>query len=207
MSRRTLIIAFALLLFAAAGVMVAAVVVGRGAAPGMTQTAAIGGPFTLTDQSGRTVDQRLLKGKWSAVFFGFTFCPDACPTTLFALGEAEKLLGAKADDFQTVFVTTDPERDTSDKVAEYLNNDAFPKHVVGLTGTPDQIQAAARAYRVYYAKRPLEGGDYTVDHSTIAYLMNPQGQLACVIRYGASPQEIATLVRGGMAKGKRAQSC
>jgi protein SCO1/2 len=171
------------------------------------QSAAIGGPFQLVDQTGRKVDQRLLKGKWSAVFFGFTYCPDVCPTTLFALGEAERRLGEQAADFQTVFVSVDPARDTPKALGEYLANEAFPKRAFGLTGSPDQVAAAAKAYKVYYAKRPLEGGGYTMDHTAITYLMNPNGEFVCPIAHASSPDEIAAKVKAAMAKGRRADSC
>lgn len=171
------------------------------------QSAAIGGPFQLVDQTGAKVDQRLLKGKWSAVFFGFTYCPDVCPTTLFALGEVERRLGEQAKDFQTVFFSVDPERDTPKVMAEYLANDAFPKASVGLSGSPEQVAAAAKAYKVYYAKRPLEGGGYTMDHTAITYLMNPNGDFVCPIAHASSPDEIAAKIKTAMAKGRRADSC
>src|SRR6185295_6464221 len=97
------------------------VAVRRGVLTPKSETAAVGGPFQLVDQTRRKVDQTVLKGKWSAVFFGFTNCPDACPTTLFALGQAEKLLGAKADAVQTIFVSVDPARDTPERLAAYLS--------------------------------------------------------------------------------------
>jgi protein SCO1/2 len=172
-----------------------------------SQSVAVGGPFQLVDQSGRKVDQRLLKGKWSAVFFGFTYCPDVCPTTLFGLGQAEKLLGDQAKDFQTVFISIDPERDTPKAMGEYLANEAFPKAAVGLTGTPAEVATAARAYRVYYAKQALDEGGYTMNHSAITYLMNPKGKLACIIAHDAAPDEIAAKIKAAMAKGSRAESC
>lgn len=173
------------------------------------QTAAVGGPFHLTDQTGRKVDEGVLKGRWSAVFFGYTNCPDACPTTLFALAGAEKALGAKADRFQTVFISVDPARDTVAKLASYLSNPAFPRRSLGLTGTPEQVGAAAKAYKVFYqqAKDPNDPANYNVNHSTFTYLMNPAGRFACVIAYNASPQEIAAHVQAAMAQGDRAQSC
>jgi protein SCO1/2 len=155
-----------------------------------TQTAAVGGPFQLIDQSGRTVDQRLLKGKWSAVFFGFTHCPDVCPTTMFALGQAEQQLGAKGKDFQTVFVSVDPGRDDARQMAAYMSNPSFPKQAWGLTGTAAQVDQIAKAYHVYYAKAG-EGPDYTVNHSSITYLMSPRGEFVCVIPYGQTPDQIA----------------
>lgn len=210
MSRRLLVI-FALL--AIAFVVLTALAVSRGVlrapgvpAPASSQTSAVGGPFQLVDQNGRSVDQSVLQGKWSAVFFGFTYCPDACPTTLLALGQAEKLLGDRAEHFQTVFVTVDPERDDPEQMRAYLRNDAFPKAVVGLTGSRDQVDAAARAYRVYHQKNG-EGEGYVVDHSTITYLMNPRGEFACVIRYGETPERIAQQVMAAMGKGARATSC
>jgi len=203
MSRRLLVI---LALLAVAFAVLTGVAVQRGVLGSRSETAAVGGPFQLVDQTGRKVDQSVLKGKWSAVFFGFTYCPDACPTTLFALGQAEQLLGPKADDFQTVFISVDPARDTPAKVAEYLSTDAFPKRAVGLTGTDDEVAAAARAYRVYYQKAG-DGPAYNVDHSTITYLMNPKGQLACVIPYNTPPEQIAAKVKAAMDQGANAQSC
>jgi protein SCO1/2 len=203
MSRRTLAL-FAVLALAFAILTGLAVRSGILARP--EQTAAVGGPFQLVDQSGRTVDQRLLKGKWSAVFFGFTQCPDACPTTMFALGQAEKLLGTEAKDVQTVFISVDPARDTPRQLAAYLTNDAFPKAAWGLTGSTAQVDAAAKAYKVYYQKVG-EGPDYTVNHSTITYLMNPQGRFACVIRYGETPEQLAAHIRTAKKNGVRTTSC
>ena len=174
--------------------------------PPQEQTAAVGGPFQLVDQTGRRVDQGVLKGKWSAVFFGYTFCPDACPTTMFALGQAEKLMGPRAAAFQTVFISVDPARDTPKQLASFLSTDAFPKAAIGLTGTPDQVAQAAKAYHVYYQKAG-EGAAYPVNHSTITYLMNPHGRFACVIPYDASPQQITAQVEAAIAKGDDAESC
>jgi protein SCO1/2 len=170
------------------------------------QSVAIGGPFQLTDQNGRTVDQGVLKGKWSVVFFGYTFCPDACPTTMFALGQAQKLLGPKAASFQTVFVSVDPARDTPKQLASFLATDAFPKGALGLTGSAQQVDQVAKAYHVYYQKAG-SGAAYTVDHSTMTYLMNPKGRFACVIPYDATPQQIAAKVEAAMAQGANAESC
>jgi protein SCO1/2 len=203
MSRRLLVI---LALLAVAFAVLTGIAVRRGVLAPKPQTAAVGGPFQLVDQSGRKVDQSVLEGKWSAVFFGYTFCPDACPTTLFALGQAQKLLGPKAQDFQTVFISVDPSRDTPQKLKDYLATDAFPKGSIGLTGTPDQVARAASAYHVYYQKAG-EGEGYAVNHSTITYLMNPKGQFACVIPYNESPQQIAARVEAAMARGDGADSC
>jgi protein SCO1/2 len=204
MSRGLLVI---LAILAVAFAVVTGLAVRRGLlGPPAEQTAAVGGPFHLTDPQGRPVDQDVLKGKWSAVFFGYTNCPDACPTTLFALAQAEKQLGPQAAGFQTVFISVDPARDTPAQMARYLSNPAFPQHTVGLTGSDAQVAEAAHAYKVYYAKAGT-GVDYTVNHSTFTYLMTPKGRFACVIPYNASPEEIAGHVRKAMAAGAGAESC
>lgn len=183
---------------AALGIGLTAVLAGCTARDdGGTGQPAIGGPFQLVDQDGRKVDESLLKGKWSAVFFGFTYCPDVCPTTMQALAAAEQRLGPKADKLQVVFVSVDPERDTPAQLKTYLSNEGFPEQVVGLTGTPEQVAAAAKAYRVYF-KKAGEGDDYLVDHSTPTYLMDPKGRFARVLPYGISPEEIATQVSDAM---------
>jgi len=201
MSRTTLVI-FAVLALAFAAIT--GLAVRKGILGSQDQSAAIGGPFHLVDQTGKAADEKLLKGKWSAVFFGFTYCPEACPTTLFALGQTEKLLNDK--DFQTVFVSVDPARDTPAKLTTYLSNTAFPRAAVGLTGTEGQVAGAAKAYHVFYQKAG-EGPGYTVNHSTITYLMSPRGQFVCVIPYGAPPEVMARMIRSAIARGPHAQSC
>lgn len=160
-------------------------------------TALVGGPFQLVDQDGKPVDEKILKGKWTAVFFGFTYCPDVCPTTMQALGAAQAQLGPKADKLQVVFISVDPERDTPAQLKSYLSNEVFPKGTIGLTGAPEQVAAAAKAYRVYYKKNG-EGDAYLVDHSTAAYLMNPKGQFDRVLPYGIGPEEIARQISDAM---------
>ncbi len=153
----------------------------------------IGGPFHLVDQNGVPVDQRLLNGKWSAVFFGYTYCPDSCPATLQALGAAARQLGS-ATPFQTVFITVDPARDTPAQMKTYLQNQGFPAHAIGLTGAPAQIAAAAKAYGVYYAKSGT-GEDYTVDHSAAVYLMDPHGGFARPLAHDMAPALIAQQIQ------------
>ena len=148
----------------------------------------------------------MLKGKWNAVFFGYTYCPEACPTTLLALGQAEKLLGPRAADFQTVFISVDPARDTPKVMANYLSNSSFPHRTLGLTGTSAQVAEAAHAYHVFYQKAG-EGLGYQVNHSTITYLMNPDGDFVCVIPYGENPQQMAGQIEAAMKQGAHAQSC
>ena len=170
------------------------------------QTAAVGGPFQLVDTSGRTVNQDILKGKWSVVFFGFTHCPDICPTTLFELGQVEPMLGADADKFQAVLVSVDPARDTVAQMKAYVANDAFPKRLVGLTGSAAQVDAAAKAYRVYYQKVG-EGDDYTVNHAAYSYLMSPKGRFTCVLPYDLTPEQTAAKIKTAMKQGPNAESC
>jgi len=158
---------------------------------------AVGGPFHLTDQNGRRVDESLLKGKWTAVFFGYTFCPEACPTTLTALAKAQDELGPKAKDLQVVFVSIDPDRDTPAQLKTYLSSASFPKGTVGLTGSAADVAQAAKAYRVFYQKSG-SGADYTMDHSTALYLMDPKGRFDRVIAYGLPPEEIKRQIADAM---------
>jgi protein SCO1/2 len=158
---------------------------------------AVGGPFHLIDQNGRAVDESMLKGKWSLVFFGYTFCPDVCPTTLTSLAAAQDRLGPKAKKLQVVFVTVDPARDTPAQLKTYLSSPAFPKGTIGLTGSPEQVDAMTKAYKVYYAKQG-EGQDYAMDHSSAVYLMDPKGRFDRVVAYGLTPEEIAKQVADAM---------
>ena len=166
---------------------------GAEATTGPTGNAAVGGPFQLVDQNGRAVDQRILHGKWSAVFFGYTYCPDACPTTLQELAAVQDQLGPKAKDFQVVFVSVDPGRDTPAKLKDYLSTHGFPTGVTGLTGTAEQVARAAKAYRVYYARHG-DGPDYLMDHSVATYLMDPDGRFVAVLAPGETPQAVAAQI-------------
>jgi len=136
--------------------------------------ATIGGPFRLTNQDGRTVTDEDFKGKPFLVFFGFTHCPEICPTTLFEMSEVLRTLGPDADRTRALFITVDPEQDTPNALKDYLSS--FDTHMTGLTGSPDAIAAVAKAYRVIYRKVPLEQGGYTMDHTAIIYLMDKQGR-------------------------------
>jgi cytochrome oxidase Cu insertion factor (SCO1/SenC/PrrC family) len=138
------------------------------------QPAAIGGPFTLIDQNGRERTDRDFRGKWMLVYFGYTYCPDVCPTTLQDMAVALRRLGPKARDFVPVFITLDPARDRPAVLKKYLA--AFGPEFEGLTGTPQEIASVAQAYRVYFAKHPLPGGGYSVDHASTIYLMDRNGQ-------------------------------
>ena len=152
----------------------------------------IGGPFSLTDGDGHPVTDQTYRGKWLLVYFGYTYCPDACPTGLNSIAGALKLLGADADKVQPLFITVDPERDTAAAMKAYAA--AFDSRIAGLTGTPEQIAAVARAYRVYY-KRVGDGDDYLMDHSVVIYVMDPDGRYSTVLRHNSAPAEIASALR------------
>lgn len=162
--------------------------------------AAVGGPFQLVDQNGAPTTEKALKGKWSAVFFGFTYCPDVCPGTLQGLAAATDQLGPKADNLQIVFISIDPARDTPQQMKTYLSADYVPKTAIGLTGTQEQVQAAAKAYKVYFAKVG-EGPGYTMDHSTAIYLMDEKGRFKTVIPYNLPPADIARRISDAMREG------
>ena len=166
---------------------------GRGGVTGGIKTAAIGGPFRLIDQNGEPFSDTDLRGKSFLVFFGFTHCPDVCPTTLFDISEIMRNLGKDADRTAAVFITVDPERDTPEALKEYLSS--FDPHVRGLSGDLANIAAVAKAYRVYYRKVPLEGGDYTMDHTAIVYLMGKDGHFIAPFSLKRSPEVAAADLR------------
>jgi len=141
----------------------------------------IGGPIRLTDQDGQPFDSASLAGKPYAVFFGFTHCPDACPTTLSEIARTEEEIGAPAKALTTLFITVDPERDTPAVMKEYISN--FTGNTIGLSGTPEQVAEVAKAFRVYYKKVETSDGGYTMDHTAVLYLMNREGKFADVIAY------------------------
>jgi protein SCO1 len=152
----------------------AVVLSSRLSAPVAQQVAAIGGPFRLIDQNGKTLSDQDLKGQPFLVFFGFTHCPEVCPTTLFEVSEVLRALGPDADRTRALFITVDPERDTPATMKDYLSS--FDAHLMGLSGDPSAIAAVAKAYRVYYKKVPLDEGGYTMDHTAIVYLMDKNGR-------------------------------
>ena len=158
-------------------------------ATGTMLASAIGGPFRLTDQNGKTVTDADLKGKWSLVYFGYTHCPDACPTALNDISIALEDLGTKRDAVRPVFITVDPERDTPDALKAYVTS--FDAPILALTGTPEQVAQAAKGYRVYYAKHPEAGGEYSMDHSSVIYVMDPQGRFTASFTHESTPEQIA----------------
>jgi protein SCO1/2 len=165
----------------------------NGRAPVAQQIAAIGGPFNLTDQNGRPLSDQDLKGRPFLVFFGFTHCPDVCPTTLFEVSEIMRALGPDADRTRALFITVDPERDTPEVMKNYLSS--FDPHLAGLTGDAAAIAAVAKAYRVYFKKVPLDQGGYTMDHTAIVYLMDKDGRFVSPFSLKRTPDAAAADLR------------
>lgn len=163
-------------------------------------TAAVGGPFQLIDQDSRPVNESLLKGRWSAVFFGYVSCPDICPATMQTLAAAQQRMGADAAKLQVVFISVDPARDTPAQLKAWSSQAGFPRSVRALTGTPQQVAATAKAYRVYFAKEN-RAADYQVSHSAAIYLMNPEGRFVAPLAYEQGPDKLAhdltAAMRGG----------
>ncbi len=177
--------------------LVAAVLVG-GLTLWMTRAsgptfAGIGGPFQLTAQDGKPFTEAQLAGKPTLIFFGYTHCPDVCPTTLFQVSEVLKALGPDPK-VNAVFVTVDPERDTPKALAEYLSS--FDPHIVGLTGDRAQLDPMLKEYRVYSKKNPDANGDYSMDHSALVYLMDKQGRFVGSFNLERPPAEAAAQLRG-----------
>jgi protein SCO1/2 len=180
--RKSLMPRRAVLIFAAAVLLIAAGLGGFAfmsrqlAESGGAGVALVGGPFSLTDQNGRRVSEKDFLGRHTLVFFGFTYCPDICPTELQVMMAALDAMGPEGEQIQPVFVSVDPERDTPEVLKSYVEN--FGARLIGLTGTPEEIAAVAKAYRVYYAKaaNPSSPDGYLIDHSSIIYLMGPDGR-------------------------------
>ena len=192
------------------GLVVAALAAGAGlwlrprAAPGRLAGAtvagslAVGGPFTLTDDTGHAVTQASWPGRWLLVYFGYTFCPDVCPTELQTIANALDALGPLADRVQPLFITIDPGRDTPAHMAEYVK--MFSPRLIGLTGTAQQIAAVAHAYRVYYAKvTPKDSTTDLMNHSSFIYLMAPDGKLSTLFDPGTKAQDIAKAMRAHLS--------
>jgi len=157
---------------------------------GAIAPAAIGGPFQLVDQSGATVTADKLQGKPTLLFFGYTHCPDICPTTMFDVSEVLKALGKDADRVNAYFVSVDPERDSSAVIKDYLSS--FDPHLHGMTGDPEAVAKMLTEYRVYAKKVPGKDGDYTMDHSAMVYLMDRNGRFVAPFRLDRKPEEAAT---------------
>jgi protein SCO1/2 len=201
MPKRLHIAALALLLLAGGLIGLMAVwQTGPGAGSAASGKALIGGPFSLVNQHGERVTEKDLIGKFTLIYFGYTFCPDFCPMSLSVMSEALDLLKPdQADEITPVFISVDPARDTVEQLADYAPH--FHPRLIALTGTDDEVKAAAKSYRIYYAIPPHEGDDYAVDHSTFIYLMGPDGAYRTHFNHSASPEEIAEHLKAEAKKG------
>ena len=158
----------------------------------------IGGPFELTDNHGKRVTDKDFRGKFMLVYFGYGYCPDVCPTELQNIAAALDKLGDAAEAVQPIFITVDPQRDTVAFLADYVP--LFSDRLIGLTGSPEEIDKVAKAYRVYYAKAPNGAGkdDYLVDHTSFVYLMGRDGTFLTMFRGGTDPAKMARTITGYM---------
>ena len=186
-----------LLMLAPAGLL-AAGLAGAAAWMGMRPAGgggvAIGGPFRLQDGNGKVVTDADFRGRWMLIYFGYTRCPDACPTALQDMANAlDVLTPAERAKVAVLFITVDPERDTPAVVQDYVR--AFNAPITGLSGTPEQVATAAKAYRVYYARHPRADGDYDMDHSSIIYVMDPRGGFVANFTHETAPDAIAAKLR------------
>ena len=159
----------------------------------MTAASAIGGPFQLVDQSGRTVTDKSLQGKPTIIFFGFTHCPEVCPTALFEMSEVLRAMGDDAKRVNAFFVSVDPERDTPEILKSYLSS--FDPNLKGLTGSPEAVAEIVSGYRVYAKKVPLKDGDYTMDHTALIYLMDRDGRFVAPFNIKRTPENAAADLR------------
>jgi protein SCO1 len=168
-------------------------ITGRSSSPIGPAVAAVGGPFHLEDQDGKPFSDANMKGRPYLIFFGFTHCPDICPTTLFDISQLLHHLGKDADRTGALFITVDPDRDTPAALKDYLSN--FDPHLRGLTGDSAAVAAAIKAYRVYAKKVPLENGDYTMDHTAVVYLMDKDGKFIAPFNLKRTPEAEAAELR------------
>lgn len=164
----------------------------------ITGRADVGGPFRLIDHNGKTVTEADFHGRYMLIYFGYSFCPDVCPTTLAVMAQALEKLGGKSQRIVPIMITIDPERDTPKVLAEYMQ--AFGPSFVGLTGSVEAIKSVEKEYRVYAAKKPLDSskgsaGNYGVDHSSVLYLMGPDGKLVNFYDEAVSPDDLAKDLR------------
>jgi protein SCO1/2 len=155
-----------------------------------TAPASIGGPFQLTDQAGQTVTEKSMQGHPTLIFFGFTHCPDVCPTTLFEISEVLRVMGKDADSVNAYYISVDPERDTAAAMKDYLSS--FDPRLKGLVGNSEEIAKVLSEYRVYAKKVPLKDGDYTMDHTALIYLMDRDGKFVSPFNLNRKPEEAAS---------------
>ncbi|MBS7542126.1 SCO family protein [Ancylobacter oerskovii] len=191
-ARRRLLLVLAAFLVGAAAVAVSVFALLPPPAPVATQ-ASVGGAFSLVDQDGQPVNEETFKGEPTLIFFGFTHCPDICPTTLFEMSQLFEYLGEDARKVQGLFITVDPERDTPEVMKSYIGS--FHPSIQGLTGTPEQVTAAIKAFRAYAQKVPGQDGDYTMNHTAIVYLMDKNGTFVAPFDLKRPPADAATALR------------
>jgi len=159
----------------------------------ITGQADVGGPFRLTDQNGKAVSDADFRGRYMLIYFGYSFCPDVCPTTLSVMAQALDKLGGESRRVTPIFITIDPERDTPQVLGDYMK--AFGPNFVGLTGSAAAIKDVEKKYRVYAVKKPLEKGAYGMDHSSVLYLMGPDGKMISFYDEAISPDDLAKDLR------------
>jgi protein SCO1/2 len=157
----------------------------------------IGGPFTLTDQTGKPRSDTDFRGKLMLIYFGYTYCPDICPTDLITIAQALDSLGPAGNTVQPIFITVDPERDSVDTLADYVSS--FHPRLIGLTGTPEDIRRVALAYKVFYARKG-SGEDYTIDHTGVTYLIGRDGGYLGFMPPQTTPERLADIIRAQLAR-------
>lgn len=177
---------------------------GQAGATVSSGTADLGGPFTLVDDTGAVVTEAAFEGQPTLLYFGFSYCPDVCPTALQKLGRSQDLMGDAGEDAQFVLVSVDPERDTPEQLAVYVTNNGFPTNLRGFSGTVEQVDEIKTAYKVFSQKVPLKGSDmgYTVDHQDIIFLLGNDGKFVDFFTSRSTPAEIAARTRLYLAKGR-----
>jgi len=181
-------------------VFASALVMSKPPARAATSAVTIGGPFTLSAPDGTTVTEKTYRGKWLLVYFGYTFCPNSCPTALLEIATALKKLGPDAAKVQPLFITVDPQRDTSKVMQQYT--ESFDPRITGLTGTQQQIADVAQEYGAYYVRHRTGPGvdDYVMDHSTYLYVMDPEAQFVRAFDSSTSGDLIAEALRKLLAE-------
>lgn len=199
MPRRIIVILAAAVLLLAAGAGGFFLMNRQLSQTGATGVALVGGPFSLVNQDGKRVTEKDFLGKYMLVFFGYTYCPDVCPTELQVMTAALDQMGPEAEKIQPVFVSVDPQRDTPEVLKAYVGN--FGPRLMGLTGTPEEIASVAKAYRVYYAKSGDKDSPdaYLMDHSSIVYLMGPDGRFVKHFPYSTDAQKLAVELKEALA--------
>jgi cytochrome oxidase Cu insertion factor (SCO1/SenC/PrrC family) len=199
--RRTLVVAVALLVAAFTLAITSLLYQPNARGPQSSGTALVGGPFVAVNHKGEVVTEKTFAGKYRLMFFGFTFCPDVCPTELQVMSAALAKLGSDRERIVPIFVTVDPERDTPPVMASYV--EAFDARLVGITGTPEQIALIAKAWRVFYQRieNKQRPADYTMDHSSLMFLMDGENRFLKHFQYETDPERLAQAIRAAMGEG------